>query len=77
MPTLNTIEMDGSELKKQSLAPGASTLDIVIDWVSGMKNEDEETRTKPQVDEYPDGGLAAWCIVLGVGPFISSSLEFY
>lgn len=74
MPTLNIVEMNGPELtKKQSRTSEASTLDILVDWIPGTRNEDEETKATSQVDDYPDGGLAAWCIVLGVGPSVTSS----
>ena len=78
MLTLNTFKMDGSELKKQPWTSETSTPYIVVDLLSGIKNKDEETKAAPQVDEYPDGGLAAWCIVLGVSPpTISPSFKFY
>jgi len=78
MPTLNAVKMDGSELKKQPWTSETSKPFVIVDLLSGIKNKDEETKAAPQVDEYPDGGLAAWCIVLGVSPpTISSFSEFY
>ena len=77
MPVFDSVEMDGLESQKQS----TSTLNILED----SPPKDKEAKISPivarsiQVDDYPDGGLAAWCIVLGVGPPQPSppSLEFY
>ena len=55
-------------------------LEILEDRPSGEK-EDEKMEASPVVpasdaSDYPDGGLAAWCIVLGVSQFsISSSFQ--
>ncbi|KAF9646429.1 MFS general substrate transporter [Thelephora ganbajun] len=44
-------------LKKQTLSSKTLTLDTLVELSLEPKNKD--------VDDYPDGGLAAWCVVLG------------
>ena len=65
--------MGGLELQKRFQISSPSTLDIVAFSPGETKNEDEEFKLGPIVvisptDDYPDGGLAAWCVVLGVIP---------
>lgn len=80
MPIFDAIEMGGLESQKQ-LQISTSTLDTLED----PPPKDKEVKISPivvtliQADDYPDGGLAAWCIVLGVGPPqpSPSSLKFY
>ena len=61
----------GSE--KRTLAFGGSTVDILVE---DAKSEVPEVKIIPVVlvshaDDYPDGGLAAWSVVVGVGPSIN------
>lgn len=61
----------GSE--KRTLAFGDSTVDILVE---DAKSEVPEVKIIPVVlvshaDDYPDGGLAAWSVVVGVGPSIN------
>ena len=65
--------MGGLELQKRFQISSPSTLDITVFSPGETKNEDEEFKLGPIVvisptDDYPDGGLAAWCVVLGVIP---------
>lgn len=71
MPVLNDIEMGDLGSKKRSPAFGSSTVDIIVEIT---KDEDGEAKIIPivlasrhGVDDYPDGGLAAWSVVVGVG----------
>ena len=57
------------------------TLNIVEDGSLEGKGEDGAgvgpVTSTADVDDYPDGGLAAWSVVLGVSPLtISPSSEF-
>jgi hypothetical protein len=72
-PTPTTVEA-GSESHEQRLSPDESvTLDV---------KEEEDLEASPAiptaaVDDFPDGGLAAWSIVLGVSELtIPSSSNF-
>ena len=67
--------MGGLELQKQFQISSPSTLDIIAISPGDAKDEDEEFKLGPIVvisptDGCPDGGLAAWCVVLGVIPSI-------
>jgi hypothetical protein len=69
--------MEDLESKKQTLGSEASTADIIVDLSRQTKSEDgdEEAKIIPivptsHVDDYPDGGLVAWLVVLGVRPSI-------
>lgn len=57
---------------------GSVTLDAVDDQTLEEKVEDEGIEIGPVLptpdgDDYPDGGLAAWCVVLGVSSLAISS----
>lgn len=83
MPNLNT--MYDLESKKRTLALETSTVDILVDLPLGdlspkKKSEDGEAKVisialKSNVDDYPDGGLVAWLVVVGVRPPINSVLQ--
>ena len=65
--------MGGLELQKQFQISSPSSLNIIPVSPSETKNEDEECKLGPIVaisptDDTPDGGFAAWCVVLGVRP---------
>ena len=67
--------MGGLELQKQFQISSPSSLNIIAISPGETKDEDEEFKLGPIVvipptEEYPDGGLAAWCVVLGVRPSI-------
>ena len=69
------MEIGGLELQKRFQITSPPTLDITVFSPGETKNEDEESKLGPIVvisaaDDYPDGGLAAWCVVLGVIPSI-------
>jgi hypothetical protein len=71
---LNNVEMGDPVSEKRVLAFGNSTVDILV---GNAKSEDAEVKVIPivltsHVDDYPDGGLAAWSVVVGVGPSINS-----
>jgi len=56
---------------------------MMLKFVEGRSLEEKEeievssALPTPDVDDYPDGGLAAWCIVLGVSPSAMSSSSVY
>lgn len=69
--------MDDLEQKKRTLAPESSTVDILVGLPPKTKSEDTEAKVisivlAPHVDDYPDGGLAAWSVVFGVRPSTGS-----
>lgn len=71
--------MGGLELPKQLQLSSPLALDIITVPLGDTKDEGEEFKLGPIVvlsptDDYPDGGLAAWCVVLGVIPSIHSYL---
>ena len=71
--TSNTVASDG-----QMPNSGAMTLSIPEDGSLGGK--EDETEVSPviftsDVDDYPDGGLAAWSVVLGVSPLTNPRLS--
>lgn len=73
----------GSRLNDRTPTDESMTLNTVEGRQLEEKTEDEEkvaspVTPTPDADEYPDGGLAAWCIVVGVSPLtISSSFRVY
>jgi len=83
-PTLgsSTIEM-GSELSDRALTSLASDDSMTLNTPEvqpSEKKEYEETAASkvaltPGVDDYPDGGVTAWCVVLGVSR-LNHSLVF-
>jgi len=83
MSTFKTFEMD-MKPRGRTLAPISLILDTTVDWPLEAK-KDAETKDGPVVavvtslvDEYPDGGFAAWSVVFGVSALgISSSLGVY
>ena len=80
IPTFNVTEMDDLGQKKRiQLVPDPSPQDVLVSLPSKKRGDDEEAKVFPivvtsQVDDYPDGGLAAWSVVFGVGPSANSSL---
>ena len=76
VPALNTTEL-GLDQNERSLTSDESVT------FGGEPSEEKEGEIGVSsaiptfnVDDYPDGGLAAWCVVLGVSQFsISSSFE--
>ena len=72
------VEMD-LESNGRTLTSKSMTLDISEDRLSEKKEDEIETSPVDPVSDagdYPDGGLVAWCVVLGVSRFtISSSFQ--
>ena len=69
-PTSDDMETD-LEPKGLIMTPGEpTTLNILgSEWPERKKDEEEEASSaSPTSDAYdfPDGGFAAWCVVLGV-----------
>jgi len=65
------------ESKDQVLTSGESTTSNVWENRLSEKKEDEGIVASPvdptsDVGDYPDGGFAAWCVVLGVSQFTFS-----
>jgi len=75
--------MDSRTSELTPTADGSTVLKFVQARLSEEKEKGEEIEASPvlttsDVDDYPDGGLAAWSIVLGVSPSaISSSFRVY
>jgi len=74
---LNTVEMDLELTEQVLIFDKPMSLDILENWPSGEK-EDEKIEASPVVTapdavDYPDGGLAAWCVAFGVGQLTISS----
>ena len=64
------------ESKERVLTPGESTTSNIWEDRLSEKKEDEGIVASPvdpasDVGDYPDGGFAAWCVVLGVSQFTS------
>lgn len=80
MAALGIVGMDSGASELTPTSDGSVMSKFVEDR---PLEEKEETGTSPvlttsDVDDYPDGGLAAWSIVLGVSPpIISLSFEVY
>jgi hypothetical protein len=75
MWTSDAVEMGLGPNERTPTSDESMTLNIVEDQPleEKEKEEGEEIRVSPitttsDVDDYPDGGLAAWCVVLGVSP---------
>jgi len=73
----NTVEMDFGFNERISTFDESMMLEILEDQPSGEK-EDEKMEASPvvpasDVSDYPDGGLAAWCVALGVSRLTISS----
>ena len=64
--------MDLGPSERTPTSDGSVTLKFVEDRPSGEKEDVEieasPVLSTPDLDDYPDGGLAAWSIVLGVSP---------
>ena len=85
MQSFVALEMDEIEFKK----PGMSTSNFVLDTVvelplplSTRSSQVYPNRSRVQtpasfsgVDDYPDGGLAAWAVLFGVRPLMSFVLQ--
>lgn len=69
MPAPNTIEMNPDSNEHRLTPAESATMKIPEDRPLEEKEEDVEVcpeiTTNP-MDDCPDGGLAAWCVVLGV-----------
>lgn len=62
-----------SRLHERTPTPGESLTLSIDGRPLEEKTVDEETEASPvtptsNVDDYPDGGLAAWLVVVGVSP---------
>jgi len=73
MSTPGNVGIDSRTSELTPTSDGSMVLKFVEDQLSEGKEEEEEigvspVLTTPEVDDYPDGGLAAWSIVLGVSP---------
>ena len=69
MSASNTGETDSASDERIPNSDESVTLNIVEDWPLGGKEDKTEVGpviSTPDVDDYPDGGLAAWSVVLGV-----------
>ena len=78
----NIVEMgsESSDRELTGLTPDGSTALNTSEVQPSEKKECEETVASPVAptpgrDDYPDGGFAAWCVVLGVSQF-NNSLVF-
>ena len=72
MLTSNTLEMGSRPTISTSTSDGSLTLNIVEGRSLDEKTELDEANpviSTSDVDDYPDGGLAAWCVVVGVSSF--------
>ena len=71
--------MDSGASELTPTSDGSVMLKFVEDRPLEEKKDEEiggsPVLTTPDVDEYPDGGLAAWSVVLGVRP-PTTSLSF-
>jgi len=66
MSTSSTVALDGRIPTSEFV-----TLNIVEDEPLGGKEDETEVGPvipTPDADDYPDGGLAAWSVVMGVSP---------
>jgi len=78
MSTLGTVGLGSRTSELTPASDGPMMLKVVEDRLSEEKERGEEIEVSPvlttsDVDDYPDGGLAAWSIVLGVSPSTISS----
>jgi len=77
MATLGTMGVDLGTSELTPTSDGSVTLKFVEDRSLEEKGEEEiggnPVLATPDVDDYPDGGLAAWSIVLGVSTLTTSS----
>jgi len=64
MSTPNTDETDSASDGGIPKSDESVTLNIIEDEPLGGK--EDETKVTYDADDYPDGGLAAWSVVLGV-----------
>ena len=71
-PTLDTTEI-GLESNERMLTPDESMTLGALESRPSETKEDKETEVSPVFStpgaddiDYPDGGFAAWCVVLGV-----------
>ena len=72
MLTSNTLEMGSRPTISTSTSDGSLTLNIVEGRSLDGKTELDEANpviSASDADDYPDGGLAAWCVVVGVSSF--------
>ena len=81
MLTSNTVETGSGPTISISTSDGSLTLNIVegrsLDGKTEL-DEDSPVITTSDADDCPDGGLAAWCVVVGVSSFsVSSAFGFY
>ena len=70
--TSNTIEKGSGPNTRTPTSDESMTLNIVEGRPSDEKVELDEASpvvSAPGADDYPDGGLAAWCVVVGVSSF--------
>jgi len=74
MSTPNTDETDLASDGRIPNSEESVTLNIVEGGSLGGK-EDGPVISTLNVDDYPDGGLAAWSVVLGVSPLTNPSLS--
>lgn len=82
MSTLGVYRMDELELKRRPLASESLVLDTFVGLPLGKtKGQDIESRvipiilqSQPPVDDFPDGGLAAWSVLFGATCAIFATL---
>lgn len=74
-PASKSVDLESSE---RALASGGSTTSNILEDRSSEKKESEEIAASPVAPtpgagDFPDGGFAAWCVVLGVSQLAFSS----
>ena len=72
MLTSNTVGTGSRPTISTSTSDGSLTLNIVEGQSLDGKAELDEANpviSTSDADDYPDGGLAAWCVVVGVSSF--------
>ena len=79
MLTSNTVATGSGLNASTPTSDGSLTLNIVEGRPLDEKAESDEASpviSTSDADDYPDGGLAAWCVVVGVSPLsVSSSFK--
>ena len=79
--TPNTLETDLESSERVSTPGESTTIHTLEDRSLEKKEEEEEIEPSPttltsDADDYPDGGFAAWLVVMGVSRLSISSMLF-
>lgn len=80
--TQTTLEAGSVSNSRRWTSDGSVTVNVPDDQPSEKKEEEDveasPTIPAPPVDDFPDGGLAAWSVVFGVSKLtVSSSFRFF